>query len=134
MYYCCNWPGYVGLPLALEFSNKDFCIKTKKKLNRKVIGFDINDKRITELINGYDRTNEVTKESLKNNQNIIFTNDKSFLKEADIFIVTVPTPINDSKIPDLNPLKGASKTVGEVLKLRALNQSSSSTKKSNCNL
>ena len=114
--------------LAIEFSNKEFCIKTKKKLNRKVIGFDINDKRITELINGYDRTNEVTKESLKNNQNIIFTNDKSFLKEADIFIVTVPTPINDSKIPDLNPLKGASKTVGEVLKLRALNQSSSSTK------
>jgi len=120
--------GYVGLPLALEFSNKEFCIKTNKKLNRKVIGFDINDKRISELINCHDRTNEVTKKSLKNNKNIVFTNDKSFLKEADIFIVTVPTPINDSKIPDLNPLKGASKTVGEVLKSRALNQSSSSSK------
>ena len=99
--------GYVGLPLALEFSNKDICIKTNKKLNRKVIGFDINDKRISELINGQDRTNEVNTKSLKNNQNIVFTNDKSILKEADVFTVTVPTPINDSKIPDLNPLKDA---------------------------
>ena len=80
--------GYVGLPLALEFSNKEFCIKTNKKLNRKVIGFDINDKRISELINCHDRTNEVTKKSLKNNKNIVFTNDKSFLKEADITDLT----------------------------------------------
>ena len=120
--------GYVGLPLALEFSNKKFCIKTNKKINRKVIGFDINEKRIGELLNGYDRTNEVTKELLNDIENIVFTNDKSLLNEADIFIVTVPTPINESKIPDLNPLKGASKTVGEALKLRVLNQNSSTLK------
>ena len=69
--------GYVGLPLALEFSNKKLCIKTNKKLNRKVIGFDINQKRIDELLEGYDRTNEVSEKCLDNIKDIIFTRDES---------------------------------------------------------
>jgi len=122
--------GYVGLPLALEFSNKKFCIKTKKKLNRKVIGFDINEKRIEELLKGYDRTNEVSKNYLDNIDNLIFTKDKSLLIEADIFIITVPTPIDNAKIPNLNPLKGASKMVGEALKFRSSNKLSKNLKSS----
>ncbi len=122
--------GYVGLPLALEFSKKEFCTKTNQKLKRKVIGFDINEKRVNELLNGYDRTNEVSNQCLKNIENIIFTNDKSQLTNAEIFIVTVPTPIKSSKIPDLNPLKAASKTVGEALKLRSLNQAEGNLKTS----
>lgn len=95
--------GYVGLPVAVAFGK-----------NHEVIGFDINDQRIEELKNGYDRTNEVEDKDLLNAK-IRFTSDKEDLKKADFIIVAVPTPINKNNQPDLTPLLGASKTVGAAL-------------------
>ena len=97
--------GYVGLPLAVEFG------KTYK-----VLGFDIFAKRIEELKSGYDRTLEVEESKLKSATNLHFTTNLEDLKEAQIFIVTVPTPIDDYKKPDLTPLQKASSSVGKVLK------------------
>ncbi|WP_424963010.1 Vi polysaccharide biosynthesis UDP-N-acetylglucosamine C-6 dehydrogenase TviB [Ekhidna sp.] len=97
--------GYVGLPLAVEFGKR-----------QKVIGYDINQSRIDELNNGYDRTLEVDEAELKSASNLSLTTDKEELRQADIFIVTVPTPINKYKQPDLSPLLSASRLVGEVLK------------------
>ncbi len=96
--------GYVGLPLALEFANFF-----------DVIGFDINDQRINELNCGKDNTNEVNDEALTNAKNITFTCDEKDISEANIFIVTVPTPISSSKEPNLQPLIDASKTVARYL-------------------
>lgn len=96
--------GYVGLPLILEFAKK-----------RKVIGFDINKKRIDQLKLGIDKNSEFTKSEVTSNQ-IHFTNKMSDLKASNCFIVTVPTPIDQFKEPDLNSLYDASKTVGNVLK------------------
>lgn len=96
--------GYVGLPVAVAFG----------KLGR-VIGFDINESRIEELKSGHDRTREVKSEDLKHTD-IMFTNDKEDLKAADFIIVSVPTPINIHKQPDLGPLHKASETVGSILK------------------
>ena len=110
--------GYVGLPLAIEFSRTNYCLKSKIKLSRKVIGFDINKKRIDELKQNYDKTREVNEEELKNLKNILFTNDLKSLVNADVFIVTVPTPIDEFKIPFLGHLISASKMVGEVLRIR----------------
>lgn len=97
--------GYVGLPLAVEFG------KTYK-----VLGFDIFQKRIEELKSGYDRTLEVEEAELQSAINLSFTTNLEDLKEAQIFIVTVPTPIDDYKKPDLTPLQKASSSVGKVLK------------------
>ncbi len=97
--------GYVGLPLAVEFG---------KTYN--VIGFDIFKQRIEELQKGYDRTLEVEEDELKSAKNLRFTTDLELLKSAQIYIVTVPTPIDKYNKPDLTPLKSASKTVGQVLK------------------
>lgn len=96
--------GYVGLPVAVAFGKK-----------REVIGFDINQKRINELKSGVEKTNEIDLSELKK-ADIFFTSNKSELSRADFHIVTVPTPINDSKEPDLTPLILASKTIGEILK------------------
>ncbi|MEB6121387.1 nucleotide sugar dehydrogenase [Mammaliicoccus sciuri] len=95
--------GYVGLPVAVAFGKE-----------QKVIGFDINEKRIDELISGYDRTNEVLNEDLKKS-NIKFTNRIEDLSKADFIIVAVPTPINKNNQPDLTPLIKASETVGKAL-------------------
>lgn len=95
--------GYVGLPVAVTFGNK-----------HKVIGFDINEERIQELKNGYDRTNEVTSEKL-GKTSIDFTSDLNDLKKADFIIVAVPTPIDKNNKPDLTPLLKASETVGKVI-------------------
>ena len=96
--------GYVGLPLAVAFAKK-----------YKVIGFDINNKRIEELRNNYDRTLEVSEEELKEVKgNIKYTSNLEDLKEASIHIVTVPTPIDKYKNPDLRPLIMASRSVGTV--------------------
>ncbi|MEB7722862.1 nucleotide sugar dehydrogenase [Staphylococcus equorum] len=95
--------GYVGLPVAVTFGNK-----------HKVIGFDINEERIQELKNGYDRTNEVTSENL-GETSIDFTSDSNDLKKADFIIVAVPTPIDKNNKPDLTPLLKASETVGKVI-------------------
>ncbi len=97
--------GYVGLPLAVEFGK-----------SRRTIGFDINQSRIDELNSGKDRTLEVEINELSQAKFLTYTSDKDDIKQAEIFIVTVPTPINNSKQPDLRPLISASKTVGSVLK------------------
>ncbi len=97
--------GYVGLPLAVEFGK-----------TRKVIGFDINEARICELKKGEDRTLEVNKQELEEAMELAYTNDPNQLQEANIFIVTVPTPIDNYKTPDLTPLEKASSMVGKVLK------------------
>lgn len=97
--------GYVGLPLAVEFG------KTYK-----VLGFDIFAKRILELENGYDRTLEVEEAELKSAKNLHFTTHLEDLREAQIFIITVPTPIDNYNKPDLTPLQKASSSVGKVLK------------------
>lgn len=95
--------GYVGLPVAVAFGKE-----------HSVIGFDINQNRIEALKLGVDYTNEVEREELKEAQ-IEFTSDDEKLKEADFIIVSVPTPINAHKQPDLTPLLKASQTVGENL-------------------
>ncbi|MBL0742202.1 nucleotide sugar dehydrogenase [Chryseolinea lacunae] len=97
--------GYVGLPLAVEFG---------KILP--VVGFDINTERIEELKRGHDRTKEVEPAELKQSTHLQFASDIAALKDVSYFIVTVPTPIDEFKTPDLRPLEGASKTVGSVLK------------------
>lgn len=94
--------GYVGMPIAVEFAK-----------HVKVIGFDINEKRVNEYKNGIDSTNEVG-EAIKNTT-VEFTADPTRLKEAKFIIVAVPTPVNDDTTPDLKPVKGASKTVGQNL-------------------
>ena len=97
--------GYVGLPLAVEFGKK-----------YQVIGFDINDKRVNELRSGKDRTLEVNSEELSEAKKLSFTTKLEELKKANVFIVTVPTPVDDFKVPDLTPVLKASETVGKVLK------------------
>lgn len=97
--------GYVGLPLAVEFGKQ-----------RPVIGFDIKPDRIAELRAGRDRTQEVPLEELSAAQHLEFTSDPSALAKASIFIVTVPTPIDAHKRPDLTPLLRASEVVGRALK------------------
>ena len=108
--------GYVGLPLAVELAKKQKCFLTGENLSRKVIGFDIDKKRIQELRNGFDRTNEITQDL----KNIFFdlTSDFEKLKDADIFIITVPTPIDNNKKPNLTALKNATITVAKVLKIK----------------
>jgi UDP-N-acetyl-D-glucosamine/UDP-N-acetyl-D-galactosamine dehydrogenase len=96
--------GYVGLPLALELAT-----------HMKVIGFDINSKRIAMMQQGEDPSKEVESAAFAG-KDIVFTDDVNVLKEASFFIVTVPTPVDDHKVPDLTPLQKASETVGKVLK------------------
>lgn len=97
--------GYVGLPLAVEFGK-----------NRSVIGFDINAARIDELKAGHDHTRETEPSELKAARHLAFTAQASDLSEANCFIVTVPTPIDEHKRPDLTPLLRASELIGKVLK------------------
>lgn len=97
--------GYVGLPLAVEFGKK-----------RSVIGFDINLSRIESLREGIDRTLEVEAAELAEAKGLRFTCQPEDLAQANVFIVTVPTPIDDFKQPDLTPLIRASETIGRVLK------------------
>jgi UDP-N-acetyl-D-galactosamine dehydrogenase len=97
--------GYVGLPLAVEFGKQ-----------RNVIGFDINAKRIAQLKAGHDFTLETEPEELQAASHLKFSTDLEDLRACNIYIVTVPTPINEHKQPDLTPLIKASETVGKVLK------------------
>lgn len=97
--------GYVGLPLAVAFGEK-----------REVVGFDINAKRIAELNNGEDFTREVSPEELSAAPQLSFTDSLDDIADCTVFIVTVPTPIDDFKTPDLTPLIKASESVGKVLK------------------
>lgn len=97
--------GYVGLPLAVEFGKKV-----------PVVGFDIYQKRIDELKNGQDHTLEVSPEELKQAVHLKYTAHLDDLQDSNFFIVTVPTPIDDFKQPDLTPLIKASTSIGQVLK------------------
>ncbi|MEQ1065422.1 Vi polysaccharide biosynthesis UDP-N-acetylglucosamine C-6 dehydrogenase TviB [Acinetobacter sp. XH1741] len=97
--------GYVGLPLAVEFGK-----------HKPTIGFDINPQRIRELQSGYDHTLEVTSDELKQVEHLSYTADINDLKNSNFFIVTVPTPIDDFKQPDLSPLIKASQSIAKVLK------------------
>ncbi|WP_186539342.1 nucleotide sugar dehydrogenase [Synechococcus sp. BIOS-E4-1] len=110
--------GYVGLPLAVEFAKHQRCCRTGTALTRCVIGFDINSQRLEELRLGNDRTNETSAEELQAAGLLEFTDDPAQLAEADVFVVTVPTPIDSAKRPDLTPLKKASVMVGLALKQR----------------
>ena len=96
--------GYVGLPLAVEFGKKYL-----------TIGFDVNRSRITALISGSDSTLEVDTAELESATHLSYTTDVEKLKTCNIYIVTVPTPIDIDKRPDLSPLEKASETVGKVL-------------------
>ncbi|MFW2056741.1 Vi polysaccharide biosynthesis UDP-N-acetylglucosamine C-6 dehydrogenase TviB [Acinetobacter haemolyticus] len=97
--------GYVGLPLAVEFG---------KKVS--VVGFDIHQKRVDELKSGQDHTLEVSPEELKQATQLSYSSNLENLKDCNFFIVTVPTPIDDYKQPDLTPLIKASTSIGKVLK------------------
>ncbi len=97
--------GYVGLPLAVEFGKR-----------RSVLGFDINKRRIDSLRAGYDATLEVTAEELRAADKLTYSENPSDLSDCNVYIVTVPTPIDEHKRPDLTPLIKASETIGKVLK------------------
>jgi UDP-N-acetyl-D-galactosamine dehydrogenase len=97
--------GYVGLPLAVEFAKY-----------RPVVGFDISERRVSELRGGHDATRELSEEELLVAEHLRFTMKVSDLIDCNVFIVTVPTPVDDHKQPDFGALIGASRTVGGVLK------------------
>ena len=97
--------GHVGLPLALQFNSK-----------YRVIGYDLSSKRISQLNKNIDITNEVNPQELLSAKNIVFTNVASEISKANIYIVTVPTPVDNQNFPDLEPLKLASKLLGNFLK------------------
>lgn len=97
--------GYVGLPLAVEFGKVI-----------EVVGFDINQKRIEELRQGHDRTDEVSDSELKEAKGLSYSSNPDDLRQVNYFIVTVPTPVDEYKKPDLSPLISASRTVGSVIK------------------
>jgi UDP-N-acetyl-D-galactosamine dehydrogenase len=97
--------GYVGLPLAVEFGKQ-----------RSVLGFDINTKRVEELNSGQDRTLECSQEELQGAAQLSFSSQIDDLQNCQIFIVTVPTPVDRANRPDMMPLIKASQTVGQVLK------------------
>ena len=97
--------GYVGLPLAVEFGKK-----------REVIGFDINKERIEQLKNYDDTTLEVTNQEIKEASKLSFSSNTKDIADCNCFIVTVPTPINDDKTPDLGPIHNATQMIANVLK------------------
>ncbi|MEM9830565.1 MAG: nucleotide sugar dehydrogenase [Bacteroidota bacterium] len=98
--------GYVGLPLAVEFGKR-----------YQVIGYDINQKRVEELRIGFDATREVTSEEMELSNGFQCTSNLEDIQQCNVFIVTVPTPIDEFKKPDLTPLYSASETVGKALKI-----------------
>jgi UDP-N-acetyl-D-glucosamine/UDP-N-acetyl-D-galactosamine dehydrogenase len=97
--------GYVGLPLAVEFGKQ---VPT--------VGFDVNLERIAALQRGIDATLETTAEELAGSTQLLITHDRAAIADCNVYIVTVPTPVDDNKQPDLTPLRKASETVGAVLK------------------
>jgi UDP-N-acetyl-D-glucosamine/UDP-N-acetyl-D-galactosamine dehydrogenase len=101
--------GYVGLPLAVEFGKQ---VTT--------IGFDINQTRVDALRQGVDSTLELDTEELRQASHLDYTTDEAAIKGCDVYIVTVPTPINDSKQPDLTPLEKASALLGRVIGKNAI--------------
>jgi len=98
--------GYVGLPLAIEFGKKF-----------ETIGYDINENRINELNNKFDCTGETTVEDLKASTKLILTDNSDGINDCNIYIITVPTPIDEDNNPDLEPIESASKMVGSMLEI-----------------
>jgi UDP-N-acetyl-D-galactosamine dehydrogenase len=96
--------GYVGLPLAVAFGR-----------TFPTLGFDINSKRVSELRDHQDHTLEVSADELRDTPQLDFSDDPAALASCNVFIVTVPTPIDDYKRPDLHPLESASRTVGRAI-------------------
>ena len=96
--------GYVGLPLSIEFG---------KKIN--TVGFDVDETRISELVSGFDRTNEVLDENLRSSEMLAYTSNPGDLMGANVFIATVPTPIDKDRTPDLSHLISASETIGHAI-------------------
>lgn len=96
--------GYVGLPLALEFSKI-----------QPVLGFDVDNLRVSQVRSGFDRTKECSELDLKNNKNLIVTSEPNQLKDSNVYIITVPTPVDNANRPDLEPLKNATSLVGRYL-------------------
>ncbi|HQR01739.1 MAG TPA: nucleotide sugar dehydrogenase, partial [Ferruginibacter sp.] len=96
--------GYVGLPIALEFARKI-----------KVIGFDINDQRVEMMRNKIDPSQELESSDF-DGCDIEFTSDLDVLRQANFFIVAVPTPVDEHNVPDLRPVQRASETIGKVIK------------------
>ena len=119
--------GYVGLPLAVAIATPGACVRTGAQLKRCVIGFDINNQRLAELRAGHDRTHETSPQELRAAELLEFRDDPTALAQADVFVVTVPTPIDRAKRPDLTPLEMASATGGRALKLRAERHHEAST-------
>ena len=102
--------GYVGLPLAVEFGKKT-----------DVVGFDINKKRVNELEKGLDSTLETSTFEIEQAINLSFTTSIKDISDCNIYIVTVPTPIDENKKPNLKPLKRCSETVAKVLNTQSIN-------------
>lgn len=96
--------GYVGLPLAMEFGKK-----------YKTVGFDINEQRINELLEGYDSTHEHSKVDITDSSGLVLTFEADALKNCNFYIITVPTPVDESKRPDLKPLISACEVVGKAI-------------------
>ncbi|MDA9672704.1 nucleotide sugar dehydrogenase, partial [Alphaproteobacteria bacterium] len=96
--------GYVGLPLSVEFAK-----------TRKVIGYDLDRTRIEQLSSGIDKTNEISAPELQNLNNLFLTSEKKDLESCNCFIITVPTPIDANKVPDLSSLSLASETVASLV-------------------
>ena len=101
--------GYVGLPLAISFSKKFM-----------VLGFDINMKRIESLKAGIDFNKEFTKKEIRKNKNLKFSYSNKDLREQNIFIITAPTPLKKNNLPDLEPLKKATKLVARNMKKNSI--------------
>jgi len=101
--------GYVGLPLAVEFGKKT-----------KTIGFDINQQRVNELLKGHDHTLELNAAELNEATQLTYSTSEADIKNADVYIVTVPTPINSGNQPDLTPLEKASALLGRVIGKNAI--------------
>lgn len=97
--------GYVGLPLAVEFGKK-----------YETIGFDINSRRIDQLLDGEDKTKEASKEQIRSSFKLSFSSNIESIKHCNIYIITVPTPIDSFKSPNLKPLEKATQMIGELLK------------------
>ena len=96
--------GYVGLPLAIEFGKK-----------YKTTGFDVNTSRISELNKKIDKTLEVTSKEIKESKHLSFSSEEDSLKDCNVYIITVPTPIDEYKRPDFSALISASKIIGRQL-------------------
>ena len=129
MFHCSNWFRICWIASINNLCKNKSCVLTNKPLNRKVIGFDINQSRIKELKSHKDRTNSVEESEIEDcRNNLIFTCNKNEISEANIFIITVPTPINENKDPDLTFIKQATEIVGDTINKNFLKQKNSNIK------